>query len=241
MYVSSARGHHRIWWGESVIAWCRDLPIAYTNPRQLIANSVGTLGSGPYYVETGLTNMGMPGSKKIAVSVGVRIETPAGTVTLVDPPTVEYRTHDGETYTALLGPYNAAGVVTVPDGTVPDTYFYWFDADFEGLSFDEIELKFTWQTPFLIKWAALYFAKVIAGNLAWTVTLDLTNTYEDQSPAVMNAALDRYIVDENIVDFIYRETTYKVRVASWSGADSSGRADTRGMRSVQLIQIKDRP
>jgi hypothetical protein len=73
------------------------------------------------------------------------------------------------------------------------------------------------------------------------VTLDLTNTYEDQSPAVMNAALDRYIVDENIVDFIYRDTTYKVRVASWSGADSSGRADTRGMRSVQLIQIKDRP
>jgi hypothetical protein len=57
----------------------------------------------------------------------------------------------------------------------------------------------------------------------------------------MEQAIDNYIIDENIIDFIYRDTTYKVRVTSWSGADSSGRADTRGMRSVQLIEVHDRP
>ena len=116
-----------------------------------------------------------------------------------------------------------------------------FSCELEGVRFEEIELRIEWANPAFIKWAALYFTKIVSGNLAWTVTLDLTNTYEDQSPAAMNAAIDSYITTENIVDFIYRDTTYKARVASWSGADSSGRGDDRGMRSVQIIQVKDRP
>lgn len=240
-YVSGARSSQRIWWGEGPLSWSQQLPIAYTNPRQLVENNVGSLATGTFGFETGLTNMGMPGSRKIAVSVGVRIETPSGTITLADPPVVQYRTHEGDAYTTLSGPYTASGTVIIPDGSVADTYFYWFDSDFEGVDFDEIELRLAWEAPFLIKWAALYFTKVISGNLAWTVTLDLTEKFDGNSPAVMGAALDRFIVDENLVDFIYRDTTYKVRVSSWSGADSSGRADTRGMRSVQLIQVKDRP
>ena len=241
LYVSGARSSQRIWWGIGNLSFSQQVPIAYTNPKQLVANNITSLASGTFYLETGLTNMGMPGSRKIAVSVGLRIETPAGTVTLADPPAVQYRTHENDSYTTLAGPYNADGSLNIPDGTVSETYFYWFDSGFEGVAFDEIELRLEWQTPFMVKWAALYFTKVISGNLAWTVTLDLTNTYEDNSPEVMGAALDRYITSENIVDFIYRDTTYKVRVASWSGADSSGRGDDRGMRSVQLIQVKDRP
>ena len=239
-YVSAARGSHRVWWGEGNRSWSIELPIAYTNPRQLSANGVA-LGSGDFYVESGLTNMGMPGFKKLAVAIGVRIETGPGTITVADPPVIAYRLNEGDTYTTLLGPYNEDGSLVVVDGTVADTYFYHFDSAFEGVLFDEIEWKLTFADPYLIKGVALYFTKIISGNYAWTVTLDLTNTYEKKSPQEMADALNGYIIDGTLVDFIYRDTTYKVRVASWSGADSSGRGDDRGMRSVQLIQVKDRP
>ena len=242
LYVSGARSQHRLWWGSGNTSYTLDLPIGYSNSR-LIYNVLTSTAfeSGDWTVETGLTNMGMPGSDKLAVSVGLRVYTPAGAITLADFPSVSYRLSEGAAYTALSGPRNAAGTLIFPDGTTPGTFFYWMDSGFEGVRFEEIELKITSRIPWVIKWAALYFIKIVAGNLAWTVTLDLTNTYEDQSPAQMNAALDSYITSENIVDFIYRDTTYKVRVASWSGADSSGRGDDRGMRSVQLIQVKDRP
>ncbi len=241
LYVSAARGMQRLWWGEGRRSWSSALSISYTNPRQLVANNLGSFQSGSVYLESGLTNMGMPGSKKLAVAIGVRVETPAGTITLADPPSLEYRLADGTAYTALSGPYNEDGTLFVPDGSVPDTYFYHFDDDFEGVLFEEIEWKLTWSEPWLIKGVALYFTKIISGNYAWTVTLDLTNKYEGNSPQEMADALNDYIVDGTIVDFIYRSTTYKVRVSSWSGADSSGRGDDRGMRSVQLIQVKDRP
>ena len=240
IYVSAARGAHRIWWGESTRSWSTQLPIAYTNPRQLAANSI-SLATGRFFVESGFTNMGMPGSKKIGVSIGVRVQVPYGTITLADPPKVEYRLEEGAPFTALLGPYSESGAVIVPDGTTATSYFYHFDSGFEGIQFEEIEWRLTWGDPWYVKGLALYFTKVISGNFAWTVTLDLTNRYEGQSPEAMAAALDTFITGEGIIDFIYRDTTYKVRVSSWSGADSSGRADTRGTRTVQIVQVKDRP
>lgn len=241
--VSSARGNYRLWWGHGTDSLTIELPIAYNNPRQVIDDSLSSMLESSGYFDTGMTNMGMPGSKKIAVALGVRVEASDDLIALDFPVTASYRTVEADWFTDLSGPYDENGTVITPSGTIADTYFYWFDSGFEGVTFDEIELRITsaYANYVVIKWVALYFMKVIAGNLAWTVTLDLTNTYEDQSPAQMNAALDSYITSENIVDFIYRDTTYKVRVASWSGADSSGRGDDRGMRSVQLIQVKDRP
>ena len=238
LYVSGVNSQNRLWWGVDHTAYTVNLPISLTNPVSI----QGYAGSGyeaDAYIETGLTDMGMPGSEKIAVSVGVRASGNNGVD--VPYPTVKYRLIDYPSWTTCLGPYDASGVALGGPLIQDETYFYWMDAGFEGVRFEEIELRIDWDNPAYIKWVALYFTKIIAGNLAWTVTLDLTNTYEDQSPAAMNAALDSYITSENIVDFIYRDTTYKVRVASWSGADSSGRGDDRGMRSVQLIQVKDRP
>ena len=238
IYVSGARGHNRLWWGADHTAYTIDLPLGLTNPRS-IQGYGGSAYEADAYIETGLTDMGMPGSDKIAVSVGIRADNNNGVS--IGYPVVKYRTGESASYVTCIGPVDVDGSVLAGDLAPDTTYFYWMDAGFEGVRFDEIELRVEWDNPAFIKWAALYFTKIVSGNLAWTVTLDLTNTYEDQSPAAMNAALNSYITSENIVDFIYRETTYKVRVASWSGADSSGRGDDRGMRSVQLIQVKDRP
>lgn len=242
LYVSGARGAHRLWWGSyngtTYTSYTIRLPISLTNPRS-IQYYDGANYDTTAYIETGLTNMGMPGSDKIGVSVGVRADNNNGVA--VDYPVVKYRTAENAAWATCAGPYDASGTALASTLGTDTTYFYWLDSAFEGVRFEEIELRIEWDNPAFVKWMALYFAKVISGNFAWTVTLDLTNTYEDQSPAAMNAALDSYITSENIVDFIYRDTTYKVRVASWSGADSSGRGDDRGMRSVQLIQVKDRP
>jgi hypothetical protein len=238
LYISGAGGRHRVWWGAGHTAYTLDLPIGLDNGRQ-IQWHYSTDFDATAYVQTGLTDMGMPGSDKIGVSVGVRCDNNNGAD--IAFPVVKYRLGETASWVTCAGPYDETGS-PLTGYTGPNvTYFYWLDNGFEGVRFDEIELELSWNNPIFVKWMALYFTKVISGNYAWTATLDLTNTYEDQSPEQMNAALDSYITSENIVDFIYRDTTYNVRVTSWTGADSSGRGDNRGMRSVQLIEVKDRP
>ena len=64
LYVSGARSANRIWWGSGQVSFTIDLPISYSNPRQIIAaNGVTALDSDGGYVETGLTNMGMPSAR----------------------------------------------------------------------------------------------------------------------------------------------------------------------------------
>ena len=244
LYVSAARGQHRLWWGGGNNSYTVDLPIAFTNPRQIAVDEQDGAFETGGYLRTGLNNMGMPGSRKIAHSVGIRVASVGSSSITNSAPTIKYRLNNDATFTALVGPYAAdhSPIVTAASGPIPDdTYFYWFDSSFVGVPFDEIELEVTTGQGMLTKWVALYFGKVISGNLAWTVTLDLTNTFEDVTPAAMHDKLDELVTAGTVVRFIYRKTEYRVRVASWTGADSSGRGDTRGMRSVQLIEVHDRP
>jgi hypothetical protein len=240
LFVSGARGAHRIWWGTGNNSWTLNLPIAYTNPRQVVVEGAPFTFAPVAYIQTGLTDMGMPGTKKIGVSIGIRAVSLDALVSTA-PPEVKYRLNEADSFTTAIGPKDENGDTLITVNVADQTYFYWLDTGFEGIDFEEIELQVLWAYPILVKWAALYFTKVISGNRAWTVTLDLTEKFEDVSPELMEQAIDNYIIDENIIDFIYRDTTYKVRVTSWSGADSSGRADTRGMRTVQLIEVHDRP
>lgn len=244
LYVSGARSTSRIWWGVGNTSYTFELPIAYNNPRQLISSSQTALMETDGYLETGLTNMGMPGSTKVAVSLGVRIDVPESLILLADPLTIKYRTVQlFSAWTTLSGPYNANGSTFVPDGTVPETLYYWFDSDFEGVPFDEIELRIdhTLANQIPIKWVAMYFMKVLSGNYAWNAALDLSNRTELQTDEAQAIHLDGLITSGRIVDLIHRDTTYKVRVSAWNGADSTGRADFRSTRTVSLIQIRDRP
>jgi hypothetical protein len=244
LYVSSARNHERIWWGASTNSYTIDLPIGFTNPRQIAKAEQDSAFETSGYLETGLTEMGMTGSTKIAHSVGVRVASVGSASITNTAPVIKYRLRNDDSFTTLSGPYDAdgSGVVFAASGPIPDaTYFYWFDSGFVGVAFDEIELRLETGQGMLTKWMALYFGKVISGNLAWTVTLDLTEKVEVNSPEVMAAKIDTLTTSGLVYSFIYRDTTYKVKVSSWSGADSSGRADTRGMRSVQLIEVHDRP
>lgn len=238
IYVSGARRHHRLWWGADHNSHTIKLPIALTNPRQILSYDDTDYHTSAY-IRTGHTDMGMPGTDKLAVSVGVRASGNNGVD--IPFPIVKYRLNEANAWSTCVGPKDADGNTVIGYLAGEQTYFYWMDSGFEGVRFDDIELEVSWTRPAYVQWMALYFAKLISGNRAWTVTLDLTNTFEGKSPEVMESTIDSYITTKNIVEFIYRDTVYKVRVASWSGADSSGRGDSRGMRSVQLIEVHDRP
>ena len=243
IYTSGARSTPRLWWGVGNNSYTFELPIAYNNPRQLILASQSAMLAGTGYIETGMTNMGMPGSRKVAVSLGIRLDVPTSLILLADPLTLKYRTHEGGSWTTLPGPYNENGSLTVPDGTLSETLYYWFDSDFEGIPFDEIELRVehTMADQLPIKWVAMYFLKVLSGNLAWNAAVDLSNTFEVKTDEAQAIHLDQIITSGRIVSLVHRTTTYKVRVSAWNGADSTGRADKRGTRTISLIQIRDRP
>lgn len=244
LFISGARSTPRIWWGVGNNSYTTELPIAYSNPRQLIVASSSDFLEASGYLETGMTNMGMPGSRKVAVSLGVRLDVPDELILLADPLTLKFRTSENATWTALSGPYNENGLgPIIPDGTISETLYYWFDADFEGVAFDEIELRVenTYANLLPIKYAAMYFMKVLSGNLAWNAAFDCTNTVELKTDAALAAKLDSLITSGRIVSMIHRDTTYKVRVSAWNGSDATGRADARSTRTVSLIQIRDRP
>ena len=176
------------------------------------------------------------------VSLGIRLEAPSDLILLDLPVTASYRTHEDGQFVTLPGPYNENGSVFVPDGTISDTYYFWFDGSFEGIPFDEIELRIeTSDRRFIVKWAAMYFMKVLSGNLAWNANLDLGNTMELETDESQAALLDDLITSGRIVSLVHQRTTYRVRVSSWLGADSTGRSDHRSTRTVALLQIRDRP
>ena len=242
LYVSGARSTPRIWWGVGNNSYTFQLPIGYSNPRQVITAGDGALldASGGY-LQTGMTDMGMPGSRKIAVSVGCRMS--ALDEVTVAPAEIKYRLRENDSWTTLVGPMEGGGPAVFPAvGPVQDaTYYYWFDADFEGVAFDEIELQVSVGLRTIVKWVAMYFMKVLSGNLAWTAAVDFANTLEVKTDLAQAAHLDSLITSGRIVDLVHRETTYKVRVSAWNGADSTGRADGRSTRTISLIEIRDRP
>lgn len=242
LYVSGARSTPRIWWGVGNNSYTFQLPIGYSNPRQVITAGDGAKLAAGGYMRTGFTHMGMPGSRKVAVSLGVRLA--ALDTSIVAAADVSYRLREDDAFTALIGPMGEDGTPLVFPASGPvydETYYYWFDSDFEGVAFDEIELQISVGTLTVVKGMAMYFMKVLSGNLAWTAAVDFANTLEVKTDLAQAAHLDSLITSGRIVDLVHRETTYKVRVSAWSGADSTGRADGRSTRTISLIEIRDRP
>ena len=241
LYVSQARSTYRLWFGGGNNSYTSILPRSYTNPKVLISNSETTdypLEASPgipgLYVETGMNDMGMGGYRKIAHSVKVRTGFPE--TAPYNGIAVYYRTDEESAYTLLH-----------PDGTpyTPaigsdeyEVFTYWFKSDRTGVAFDEIELKLASQATSAFKYMTMDFIKIPRRNKAWTMTFDLSNSYDDTSPDTMATAIDDLIAADTITTMIHRGTTYYVRVASWSGTDFTGKGDDRGTRTVQILETR---
>jgi hypothetical protein len=186
-----------------------------------------------------MTDMGMPGFRKIAHSARVRIaylNDASGSTA----PTLYYRLRDEDSYTEV---YRWTQVFSGGATDIPyETYHFAFggsSTDATGVGFDEIELKLVIPDQYgIVKFLAMDFVKIPKQNRAWTMTFDLTASYDNVSPSSLAAVLDALIISETITKLIHRGKTYWVRLASWNGSDNTGKGDDRGQRTVQIIETR---
>jgi hypothetical protein len=236
LVVSQANSTYRVWWGGANTAYTMELPRAYTNLKQLTQNALSSMLEGGGEIETGLNDMGMASYRKVAHSAKVRFPhataNPAGMQI-----SLYYRTSEADAYTSLYPNYE---VVIAEEGNAAYTSLtYWFNSTRTGVAFDEIELKVVAQAAAtVIKYITMDFMKVPRPNKAWTATLDLSEAYDDESPATMAAKLEELIASEAFTTMVHRNDTYYVRLASWSGPDNTGLGDERSMRTVQIIETR---
>ena len=234
--ASYARDTYRLWWGYSQTAYTIELPIDYRNPKKLIvAGSEAKLESGGY-LETGFSDMGMAGFTKIAHSAKIRVSIATGNPYAIGP-RLYYRINEVAAYTEMYPTGGAHTPEVSNDGY--QTLTFWFNSDRTGVAFDEIELKLTVaETHSVIKFLTVDFIKVPRANKAWQATLDLTASYDDESPDSMADKIDALLAANTITTMVHRGTTYYVRVASWGGTDMTGKGDDRGERTVQILETR---
>jgi len=239
LYVSQARSTYRIWWGGGNNSYTIELPRSFTNPKQMSYNLSSNLLDTTGYIETGMSDMGMPGYRKIAHSARVRIaylNAASGNTA----PQLYYRIRDEDAYTEV---YRWTQVFSAGSVAVPyETFHFAFGGtgtDATGVGFDEIELKLTIPDQYgIVKFLAMDFMKIPKQNRAWTMTFDLSSSFDDTSPNTLAGVLDALIISETVTKLIHRDDTYWVRLASWNGQDNLGKGDERGMRTVQIIETR---
>jgi hypothetical protein len=240
LYVSQARSTYRVWWGGGNNSYTIELPRGFTNPKQMSYNNATNLLDTTGYIETGMTDMGMPGFRKIAHSARVRIaylNAASGSTA----PTLHYRLRDEDAYTEV---YRWTQVFSAGSQVVPyETFHFAFDTngttDADGVGFDEIELKLTIPDQYgIVKFMAMDFMKIPKQNRAWTMTFDLTSSYDNVSPSTLAGVLEALVISEEVVPMIHRGKTYFVRLGSWNGTDNTGKGDDRGQRTVQIIETR---
>jgi hypothetical protein len=238
LVVSQANSTYRVWWGGGNTSYTIELPLGYTNLKQIATSGSGTLLTKPGYIETGLNDMGMAGYRKIAHSAQFRIAMPQNDTNGPSAPQLYYRLKEGGAYVEMV---DASGLVWPAGSGSLDwlTAHFWFDSNKTGIAFDEIELKLVVNNIYgVVGYLTMDFVKVPRTNKAWTATLDLSEAYDDESPATMAAKLEDLIASEAFTTMVHRNDTYYVRLASWSGPDNTGLGDERSMRTIQIIETR---
>jgi hypothetical protein len=235
LYVSQARSTYRVWWGVGNNSYTIELPRSFTNPKNIVQGAVSGRVQAGGTVETGLTDMAMSGYRKIAHSARVRFvgadANLAGTQT-----TLYYRTDDLTSYTALYPSYE---VVIADEGYEQyDSIVYWFKEDRTGVAFDEIELKLSTLSN-SVKYITMDFVKIPRRNLSWTFAVDLSGSYDDESPVTLFQHIRDLVDSETFTTMVHGTTTYYGRLASWSAVEMTGAHDTRiPSMTIQFIETR---
>lgn len=234
MGISRGGGNYRLYWCTYDLDtadqrfYYIDLPVSYSNPRQIARTSGGAM-AGSFYLETPVFDAGMRGYKKIANAIDVSLSNTPATGTL----TVKYRA-DGATDWTDLGAtvQGQSGTYTLPFGVGADV-----DA---GLVFERIQFRFEMDgattDSFILNSAVLSFIKTMPGSLAWTADVKLDTEYKGKSPAQLREHIRGILDNRAFVPMIKNGTTYRVYLSQIKGASESG-FDERGNLMVSILQI----
>ena len=241
--VSQAQSTLRLWWGDGsgnlrTIA----LPLDDANPRAQLVDGVGSFASGTYEVQTGEFDAAMSGIDKVASHLFVKVRGTGTTGSLI----VSYRINQEANWTTLGTQSFAGGTRSVNFRNFGDQLTnFATTGDYEGLIFQEIELRFQLSDPACwVDHAVLYFMKVQPPARSFTMQIDLTAPLDDQSPDRLNDLLNAVLNAGLFVEMVYRgagtiaDEYVRAKVIQVSGIDASGQ-DTRGLRQVTILEVPD--
>jgi hypothetical protein len=236
MVVTSVDDEYRLWWGAGTQAATMLLPIDFANARAMIESGDTKFAETGYFY-SGHFDANMGNYLKIANAVRIR---------------ARYMDHgDKIRVTYYCG--CQANPVETPLGEVTangDTVLYFGDLDPTtgknmGSPFHEIELRFYFErgteptSAPVMESCTLTFLKIMPGSLSWTTQLDMSAPFMGNNQEAMNAKLDDLLLSSRFFTLEHRDAAYRVRLAMISGSEFTGYGDNRGIRNINLLEIRE--
>lgn len=254
--ITAASDEYVVYWGlaNSGTIYKQNIPTAFTNPREAIAQSGGDLIMGnftnvvtvgffdyyqaTYYLDTGKFDANMKGYRKIAQ--GVELDLLYARNGSEEAKRIYYRIDNDTTWTQLGADFYSDGMHQFTFGpTDPDGHT--IGIDFEEIEF-RVEVQDNLQIPAVIGETAVFssltfsFLKIMNPSLAWTTQLDLREDYHDAAPETMLGFLTELRTLPRFFNIKHRSTTYRVRMSGMQGNEEGGN-DTRSTYQCSWLEI----
>lgn len=247
-------GTYRLYWGESAsgVQIRQKLPVSFTNPEEELAGGLSTMTFGDftqftvsggdttydglYYLETGEFDAGMPGYRKIANAVEIKIPHLAENKEIVR---VKYRIDGATAWTQLGADITDAGEYTLPFGTLTDGVYpgiSWKTIEFRWEVQDNILAPYIQSEFAIIEHMVFSFLKLQNPSWSWQTQIDLREPHNDLSPEQMLSRLITLKNSDTFFPMIHRDTTYRVRIAGFGDVEELGN-DYRGMVTLNLLEV----
>lgn len=245
--ISGADGYYWAFWAIGQSVWCMALPISDTNVRTFLYDEGAYFFEPEGFIETGMTNHGMPGSTFTGVSFGLQFSWVAVTDFDGDPitpevPVVKYRLRRDDDWTLCTPTFDPLAVVPASGETLAEgLYIWWLDEDFRGVLYKEIEFRIEAKHGVVIKWGAHYFMKQMAGSRGVDLVFDLSEQVGVHSPLAQRAYFDQMVESGYIQKMSYGRESIYVTFSQTSGNDKTGQHETRGIKRASVFEVKDRP
>jgi hypothetical protein len=244
MGISRAGDKYSLMWGKSDPlggeqgVYRMDLPVHDANPRNM-ANILSSSFSdaGGFSLYTGIYDMSMRGSTKVAAALDVTVEQMDPSASL----TVYYRTSgfaNTDQYfdeAKLLGTITSTGSHHLQFGEQNAHGIY------PGIPFEKIQFAFvlidSTDEPFIMESAVLAFIKTLPPSNSWTAQVDMSKPHVD-SPDTIWDHIKRIMDNRLFVSMVFRGQTYRVMISQSSGTAETG-LDERGARTISILEIPD--
>lgn len=211
--IVSSDTAHRLWFSTTDGVYFIALPRTTINPKK---NSAYTYGLAAVHVTPWFDADWQVGNK-LAIEFVVSTRDCSADESII----VRYRIDHATT--ALAATWTLLGTIT-SDGET--TYSLTSGA---GFTFRSIQFRFEFaraagtntNSP-ILEYARLSYEKVIPKRWGWQFTVDCTQSYDNKSPDQLLDAVVTAAELETLVPFIYKSTTYYVRVQNVRGERLTG-------------------
>jgi len=216
--IVSTKVAHRLWFVVGTSLYYIPLQKGIRNPKKVSTFAYDTAGVHitPWFDANWV-------GQKLALQFKVFCKDVTANETVV----VDYRIDHIET--DLTTGWNNLGTIALAGNEVETTYTFGSSL---GTNFKAIQFRFTlgrdgdgsnpeYDSPD-VQYAVLEYQKIIKPTWGWAFTIDCTKTYDGRAPEQLLDAVVTAAELETLTPFLYKDTTYYVRVKSVEGERLTG-------------------